>query len=125
MSRSNTFLSRQGTLKKGGPQAVSRSERSDQKSLATKVLSQQKDVAQSNRKIIAKPTPTDNKTTVQGVTVGGASTFAGIKQKSYSCEPCECRKLKCDGVRPTCGNCEFTGRRCVYDWNDGIFTAHK
>lgn len=47
--------------------------------------------------------------------VQGASTSAGRKQKAYSCEECECRKLKCDGVRPMCDNCAASGRRCVYD----------
>ena len=111
MSRSNTFLSRQGTLEKGDPAAVSGNGQSDQKSPTTKVPSQQNDVTKSNR-IMAKPAPTDNKISVQGV--GGASTSAGTKQNAYACEPCECRKLKCDGERPTCGNCGFSGRKCVY-----------
>lgn len=128
MSQSNTLLPCQGTLAKGDPAAISSHDRSDQKSPTTKMPSQQmeKDVTQSdNRNITAESVSTDNKNTVEGVGevsiyagiqgVGGASTYEGIKQNSYPCEPCERRQLKCDGVRPMCGNCEFTGRRCVYD----------
>ncbi|KAI9324967.1 fungal-specific transcription factor domain-containing protein [Zopfochytrium polystomum] len=33
----------------------------------------------------------------------------------WSCEPCRTRKIKCDGVRPVCGNCiRRSIKRCVF-----------
>ncbi|KAK1138489.1 hypothetical protein N8T08_002472 [Aspergillus melleus] len=34
---------------------------------------------------------------------------------SYSCHTCRRRKVKCDKVHPTCGNCLKTGNECIYD----------
>ncbi|KAI9359247.1 fungal-specific transcription factor domain-containing protein [Zopfochytrium polystomum] len=35
--------------------------------------------------------------------------------RRWSCEPCRARKIKCDGVRPCCGNCiKRSIKRCIF-----------
>ncbi|KKK20738.1 hypothetical protein ARAM_002716 [Aspergillus rambellii] len=34
---------------------------------------------------------------------------------SYSCHTCRRRKVKCDKIHPTCGNCAKNGTECLYD----------
>ncbi|KAL4264023.1 Zn(2)-C6 fungal-type domain-containing protein [Pleurotus pulmonarius] len=36
------------------------------------------------------------------------------RRTPMACQFCRGRKLKCDGVRPTCGNCNRRGFPCNY-----------
>ncbi|EKM75381.1 hypothetical protein AGABI1DRAFT_87852 [Agaricus bisporus var. burnettii JB137-S8] len=36
------------------------------------------------------------------------------KRTPMACQFCRGRKLKCDGVKPSCGNCDRRGYPCVY-----------
>ena len=38
----------------------------------------------------------------------------GRKRVSQACDQCRIRKLKCDGVRPTCISCSSLSRECTY-----------
>jgi len=41
---------------------------------------------------------------------------AGVpKPKRLACMICRRRKLKCDGVRPSCSTCSRLGHSCAYD----------
>lgn len=37
------------------------------------------------------------------------------KPKRLACMICRKRKLKCDGVRPSCSTCSRLGHSCAYD----------
>lgn len=124
MSQSNTSTSSQSSLNNDKPQLASRNDHRDRRCLIAGL--QHKDVAQSDRNIpeppsieqvatsrTSTPSPRSDDNRVQDVC--GASTCAGIKRNTYPCEPCEARKLTCDGVRPMCNNCETNGRRCSYE----------
>ena len=37
------------------------------------------------------------------------------KQKRIACVLCRKRKLRCDGIRPTCGTCKRLSHDCAYD----------
>lgn len=126
MSQPNPFISSQATSNNDKAKLVSRNDHQDRGSLIAGLLNQHKDVAQSNPNIsestsieqVATSTPStpSSRSDDNGVQdVCGASTCAGIKQNAYPCEPCEARKLTCDGVRPMCNNCETAGRRCSYE----------
>lgn len=39
----------------------------------------------------------------------------GRRRSARACEACRTRKTKCDGVRPTCGQCTYHGNRCTYE----------
>jgi hypothetical protein len=43
------------------------------------------------------------------------TTYRGRRRSARACEPCRQRKIKCDGVRPTCGQCAYHNNRCVYE----------
>ncbi|KAG2130351.1 hypothetical protein DEU56DRAFT_467348 [Suillus clintonianus] len=36
------------------------------------------------------------------------------RRTAMACQFCRGRKLKCDGSRPSCGNCNRRGYPCVY-----------
>lgn len=40
---------------------------------------------------------------------------AAAKVKRIACVLCRKRKLKCDGMRPTCGTCKRLSHECAYD----------
>lgn len=42
-------------------------------------------------------------------------TEAVPRPKRIACVICRKRKLKCDGVKPSCGTCSRLGHTCVYD----------
>lgn len=52
---------------------------------------------------------------------GGAATSQSVdnssvpKPKRLACMICRKRKLKCDGVRPSCSTCSRLGHMCAYD----------
>lgn len=37
-----------------------------------------------------------------------------LMRRRIACKRCRGRKVKCDNVRPACGNCRDSGRECVY-----------
>ncbi|CDH56810.1 zinc finger transcription factor 1 [Lichtheimia corymbifera JMRC:FSU:9682] len=39
------------------------------------------------------------------------------KRLAQACDVCRRKKIKCDGVKPMCGNCKRTGRECTYNPN--------
>lgn len=43
------------------------------------------------------------------------TTHRGRRRSVRACEPCRQRKIKCDGVRPTCGQCAYHNNRCVFE----------
>lgn len=43
------------------------------------------------------------------------TTYRGRRRSARACEPCRQRKIKCDGVRPTCGQCAYHNNRCVFE----------
>lgn len=46
----------------------------------------------------------------------GATDNASVpKPKRLACMICRRRKLKCDGVRPSCSTCARLGHTCAYD----------
>lgn len=44
---------------------------------------------------------------------------------SYSCHCCRRRKVKCDQVHPTCGNCKKHGDECTYSDNSHVKSKKK
>ncbi|KAJ5272268.1 hypothetical protein N7478_007393, partial [Penicillium angulare] len=44
-----------------------------------------------------------------------ASNAQTRRRSARACESCRQRKSKCDGKRPTCGQCIYLGNRCVYE----------
>lgn len=44
---------------------------------------------------------------------------------SYSCHCCRRRKVKCDQVHPTCGNCKKHGDQCQYNDNSNVKSKKK
>ena len=45
----------------------------------------------------------------------GADNTSVPKPKRLACMICRRRKLKCDGVRPSCSTCSRLGHTCAYD----------
>lgn len=43
------------------------------------------------------------------------TTYKGKRRSARACEPCRQRKIKCDGVRPTCRQCAYHKNRCLYE----------
>ena len=39
----------------------------------------------------------------------------GRRRSARACEACRTRKTKCDGTRPTCGQCAYHKNRCTYE----------
>ncbi|KAJ5300463.1 sugar transporter [Penicillium atrosanguineum] len=39
----------------------------------------------------------------------------GRRRSARACEACRTRKTKCDGARPTCGQCAYHKNRCAYE----------
>ncbi|KAJ6104114.1 hypothetical protein N7523_010434 [Penicillium sp. IBT 18751x] len=39
----------------------------------------------------------------------------GRRRSARACEACRTRKTKCDGARPTCGQCAYHKNRCTYE----------
>lgn len=48
--------------------------------------------------------------------LAGSDTFAhGRRRSARACEPCRQRKIKCDGIRPSCGQCAYHNHSCSYE----------
>ena len=39
----------------------------------------------------------------------------GRRRSARACEPCRQRKIKCDGIRPSCGQCAYNNHSCFYE----------
>ncbi|KAJ5338940.1 hypothetical protein N7452_005668 [Penicillium brevicompactum] len=39
----------------------------------------------------------------------------GRRRSARACEPCRTRKIKCDGLRPSCGQCVYHHQQCSYE----------
>ncbi|KAI9315334.1 hypothetical protein BX666DRAFT_1817538, partial [Dichotomocladium elegans] len=37
------------------------------------------------------------------------------KRLAQACDICRRKKVKCDGIKPTCTNCHKSGRECTYN----------
>lgn len=46
---------------------------------------------------------------------GSDATLHGRRRSARACEPCRQRKIKCDGVRPFCGQCAYQNQQCAYE----------
>jgi hypothetical protein len=46
---------------------------------------------------------------------GSDTLIHGRRRSARACEPCRQRKIKCDGVRPLCGQCEYNSHTCSYE----------
>lgn len=43
------------------------------------------------------------------------TTNRGRRRSARACEACRQRKIKCDGVKPTCGQCSYHNNQCSYE----------
>lgn len=39
----------------------------------------------------------------------------GRRRSARACEPCRQRKVKCDGLKPACGQCTHNNHQCYYE----------
>lgn len=46
---------------------------------------------------------------------GGGGNSTVPKPKRLACVVCRRRKLKCDGLKPSCSTCSRLGHTCAYD----------
>lgn len=126
MSQSNTFNSSRDTLDNDKLQLASRDGCSGRETSTAEVLDQHKDVAESDSGIYeptsreqaatsSTSTPSPRSTSNKAHDICAVSTHAGMKNNVVACAPCECREIRCDGVRPMCNQCEMNGRRCSYE----------
>ncbi|KAJ5580233.1 uncharacterized protein N7459_006218 [Penicillium hispanicum] len=44
-----------------------------------------------------------------------SSAFRGRRRSARACEACRQRKIKCDGKRPSCGQCLYHRNQCLYE----------
>ncbi|KAJ6015853.1 hypothetical protein N7540_010444 [Penicillium herquei] len=47
--------------------------------------------------------------------IAGVSHVQSRKRSARACEPCRHRKIKCDGIKPTCGQCAYHKSHCNYE----------
>ncbi|KAJ5807606.1 hypothetical protein N7447_011062 [Penicillium robsamsonii] len=47
--------------------------------------------------------------------LAGSDTLHGRRRSARACEPCRQRKIKCDGIRPSCGQCVYHNHTCSYE----------
>ncbi|KAJ5730934.1 uncharacterized protein N7483_005442 [Penicillium malachiteum] len=47
--------------------------------------------------------------------IAGVNHVQSRKRSARACEPCRHRKIKCDGIKPTCGQCAYHKSRCNYE----------
>ncbi|KAF3384359.1 hypothetical protein F1880_001878 [Penicillium rolfsii] len=43
------------------------------------------------------------------------TAYRARRRSARACESCRQRKIKCDGVRPICGQCTYHNNRCVFE----------
>lgn len=60
----------------------------------------------------ADKTPDGDQITVEAPAGGNSSV---PKPKRLACMICRKRKLKCDGIKPSCSTCSRLGHTCAYD----------
>jgi GMP synthase, PP-ATPase domain/subunit len=46
---------------------------------------------------------------------GSDALLHGRRRSARACEPCRQRKTKCDGIRPSCGQCSYHNHGCFYE----------
>ncbi|KAK4866858.1 hypothetical protein LT330_008021 [Penicillium expansum] len=46
---------------------------------------------------------------------GSDALLHGRRRSARACEPCRQRKIKCDGIRPSCGQCAYHNHSCAYE----------
>jgi hypothetical protein len=46
---------------------------------------------------------------------GSDAALHGRRRSARACEPCRQRKIKCDGMRPQCGQCVYHNQSCLYE----------
>lgn len=47
--------------------------------------------------------------------VAADAALHGRRRSARACEPCRQRKIKCDGTRPSCGQCVYHNHQCAYE----------
>lgn len=47
--------------------------------------------------------------------ISAPTTYRGRRRSPRACEPCRQRKIKCDGNRPTCGQCVYHNDSCIFE----------
>lgn len=47
--------------------------------------------------------------------LAGSDFTPGRRRSARACEPCRQRKIKCDGIRPSCGQCAYQNHSCSYE----------
>lgn len=47
--------------------------------------------------------------------ITGPNVNRGRRRSARACEACRQRKIKCDGVKPTCGQCDYHNNQCSYE----------
>ena len=47
--------------------------------------------------------------------VTAADFSHGRRRSARACEPCRQRKIKCDGLRPSCSQCNYHNHQCSYE----------
>lgn len=69
--------------------------------------------ANPDQRVAPGNTASNNKVAIPRL--AAPTTFRGKRRSARACEPCRQRKIKCDGVRPTCGQCAYHHSRCLYE----------
>lgn len=73
----------------------------------------------SSQSAIPAPGPIDNaapgNSKVAIPRLSAPSSSRGRRRSARACEPCRQRKIKCDGIRPACGQCIYHNNRCMYE----------
>lgn len=47
--------------------------------------------------------------------ISAPTTYRGRRRSPRACKPCRQRKIKCDGNRPTCGQCAYHKNSCIFE----------
>lgn len=61
------------------------------------------------------PAPTQGNSKIAIPRLSAPSSTRGRRRSARACEPCRQRKIKCDGIRPVCGQCVYHKNRCTYE----------
>jgi hypothetical protein len=67
----------------------------------------------SPRSNAGQPDPSIHKVAIPRLAAPAATR--GRRRSARACEACRTRKTKCDGIRPTCGQCAYHKNRCIYE----------
>lgn len=59
------------------------------------------------------PAPINTKVAIPRLST--PNTTRGRRRSARACEPCRQRKIKCDGIRPICGQCVYHNNSCTYE----------